>query len=417
MSKITLQQNLVSNLICPDGKKKKDYFDTKVRGLYLEVRCSGTRTFYLRYTDKRGKVKSLKISNNNDLSLKEVRVIAESNRADVAKGLDPVEEKKKLRSTIKFRELVQEHYLPYAKAYKKSWAHDLSNLNNHILPILGDLYVDQVRPKHVLMVVRERVEKGGAPGSANLSLCLIRYIFNLAIDRWGLQGIDKNPAKHIKPLKEDNDIQRFLSEQEVQRLSEAVNQSQCIMLKYIFSMLILTGARKREVLDCQWQDFCLINKTWTIKKTKSGKPRQAYLSDVLIRTLCLVQALNIASPYVFPNPDTGLPYKNIFTAWDSARKSAGLPEVRLHDLRHSFASTLINNGRSLYEVQKLLGHANSKMTERYAHLNQCTLREAAAAASHKLNPSIIDGEHLSIANLSQPQLSDGMDPQLRLLLS
>ena len=84
---------------------------------------------------------------------------------------------------------------------------------------------------------------------------------------------------------------------------------------------------------------------------------------------------------MFANPATGKPYVSIFAAWNTARTRAGMPEVRVHDLRHSFASLLINSGRSLYEVQKLLGHTQVKTTQRYAHLAPQTLLDASNAAT------------------------------------
>ena len=86
-------------------------------------------------------------------------------------------------------------------------------------------------------------------------------------------------------------------------------------------------------------------------------------------------------PYVVPNPKTRKPYVSVFYAWDTARQRAGLPEVRMHDLRHSTASFLVNSGRSLYEVQKILGHTQLKTTQRYAHLSQATLLEAVDSLS------------------------------------
>jgi integrase len=140
-------------------------------------------------------------------------------------------------------------------------------------------------------------------------------------------------------------------------------------------MLILTGARKREVLDCKWEEFDLARKQWRISVTKAGKPRYVPLSDGVIQMLATMPHGD--SAWVFANPKTRKPYKTIFHSWDTARIQAGLADVRIHDLRHSFASFLVNAGRSLYEVQKILGHTQIKTTQRYAHLSQDTLIEAA----------------------------------------
>ncbi len=109
----------------------------------------------------------------------------------------------------------------------------------------------------------------------------------------------------------------------------------------------------------RWEDFDFDNRLWKIPVTKSGKPRYVPVSDGIIAILNSVPRL-AGSRYVFPNPDTGKPYVTIFYSWNTARQRAGLPDVRIYDLRHSFASILINSGRSLYEVQHLLGHTQSK---------------------------------------------------------
>ena len=148
------------------------------------------------------------------------------------------------------------------------------------------------------------------------------------------------------------------------------------MLRYIVPMLILTGARKREVLDARWADFDIERHQWRIPVTKTGKARFVPISDGAIKLLASIPRINGCS-WAFANPKTCKPFVSIFYSWDTARQSAGLSDVRLHDLRHSFASFLVNAGRSLYEVQKILGHTQIKTTQRYAHLAQETLLEAA----------------------------------------
>ncbi|MFM7633100.1 MAG: site-specific integrase, partial [Betaproteobacteria bacterium] len=149
------------------------------------------------------------------------------------------------------------------------------------------------------------------------------------------------------------------------------------MLGSITRFLILTGARKREVLDATWADIDFEQRLWRIPKTKSGKIRYIPLSAEALRVLneLLLKAVP-GRQHIFANPATGKPFISIFYSWDACRKRAGLPEFRIHDLRHSFASFLVNAGRSLYEVQQLLGHADIRTTSRYAHLSRDTLREA-----------------------------------------
>lgn len=184
-------------------------------------------------------------------------------------------------------------------------------------------------------------------------------------------------------MEENNKKERYITEEELKRLYDAVKRSQNTMLQYILPMLVVTGARRGEVLNAKWEDFDLERRMWRIPKAKSGKARHIPLGENALRVLEAVRGIS-KSEYPFGNPKTGKPYRHIYSAWNTARVKAGLPEVRMHDLRHSFASFLINSGRSLYEVQKLLGHTQVKTTQRYAHLSQETLIDAADVGTASL---------------------------------
>jgi integrase len=201
-------------------------------------------------------------------------------------------------------------------------------------------------------------------------------------------------VKEIKNLRDDNKIERFLSPKQAERLMVAVRQSESEMLPFIVMFLIYTGARKREVLDAQWKDVDWQQKSWRIPRTKSGKVRHVPMSNGAYELLIKLKGqaysqldfsneskgenqdelLNHA--FIFANPKTGVAYNSFYYSWNAARCRAGLPEFRVHDLRHSFASFLVNAGRSLYEVQELLGHADIRTTSRYAHLDRQRLIQA-----------------------------------------
>jgi len=192
------------------------------------------------------------------------------------------------------------------------------------------------------------------------------------------------PSTFNLPLREENNKKdRYLSVEETRRLYGALLVSDNPMLRFIIPMLILTGARKREVLDAKWRDFDLERRSWRIPMTKAGKARYVPLSDGVLNLLHSVP-VKPNCPHVFPNSKTGKPFVSIYYSWNTARKQADLAEVRIHDLGHSFASLLINQGRSLYEVQNILGHTQVKTTQRYAHLSQDTLLDAVNAANHSV---------------------------------
>lgn len=254
-------------------------------------------------------------------------------------------------------------------------------INNHILPRLGHRAMGELIPPDLAKFVEQMKAENYAPGTCNRALVLLRYGYTLAL-RWRLPGISQNPLLEVKNLRDDNKIERFLREDQLARLVHCVKHSDNPMLYYIVVFLLYTGARKREVLDARWEDVDWGQKSWRIPKTKSGKIRHVPLSSGALQLLQYLQGVQQTLPeadrsdHVFPNPRTGLPFVSFFYSWDTARKEAGLPDLRVHDLRHSFASFLVNAGRSLYEVQELLGHADIRTTSRYAHLSRERLREA-----------------------------------------
>lgn len=383
MPTLLFSPSKMKTLVCPEGVAKQDFHDQGCKGLMLEARMSGKRTWYLRYRDARGKQRQFRIADAADLNLEQARKRADELRGQIALGHDPAEAKAILRSVPTLKEFVQERYLPFIKGYKRSWFTDECLLRNHILPAFGNRHLDQIKKDDIVAMHHGRRAKGGAAGSANRLLILIRYIFNLAL-RWEVPGVQRNPSAGIPLFEENNKRERFLSSMEAQRLYQAVLDSENPMLKHIVPMLILTGARKRELLDARWDDFDLDKRLWRIPISKSGKARHVPLSGGALQVLAAVKAAQATwpkatqhTPWVFANPKTGKPFVSIFCSWDTARRQAGLADVRLHDLRHSFASFLINHGRSLYEVQKILGHTQVRTTQRYAHLAQETLLEAA----------------------------------------
>ena len=144
--------------------------------------------------------------------------------------------------------------------------------------------------------------------------------------------------------------------------------------------MLLTGTRKNEALQACWAEIDDARRLWRIPSPKGGRRRHVPLSDAVLRLLEQIGTRE-HSPFLFPNPSTGKPYTEIQPAWDRARRRAGLAEVRLHELRHSYASLLVNSGHSIYEVERLLGHTQIRTTQRYAHLSQERLLEASNSST------------------------------------
>ena len=387
MPKMMLSQGAMAALRCPPEQAKVDIFDLGCKGLMLEIRKSGTATWYFRYSDRRANQRQYRLGGADTLSLKAARARIDELRAELSLGRDPQEQRQVQRAAPTFAEFIAERYLPFIQGYKRSWRSDDSYLRNHLLPALGSKYLDAISRQDVVRFHHGMRAAGYALGTCNRCLVLLKYAFNLAL-RWEIAGLASNPAKDCALFEDLDKKERFLTPAETERLYEAVRRSDNAMLQYIVPALILTGARKREVLSARWQDFDFTRKQWRIPITKLGRTRHVPISDALERLLHSVPRTE-GGAYVFANPQTGRPYVSVFCAWDTARKLADLADVRMHDLRHSFASFLVNAGRSLYEVQKLLGHTQVKTTQRYAHLSQETLLDAANAANASMGAGFL----------------------------
>ncbi len=373
MPTLTLDATTVRSAVCPSDKRKLDLYDTAIPGFVLEVRPSGGKTWYLRYRDARGKQHQHRIGDASGISFEQARNAALTVRARVILGESPAEEKKALRA-IPTLEAFAKRYLDYVKGVKRSWDTDECFLRNHVLPRWGKRHLDEIRQQDIIDLQHGMRASGYAPATANRIVILTRYMWNLG-KKWKVPGAETNPASGVELFEENNKRERFLSAEEAQRLVACVRQSDNPQLQYIVPLLLLLGCRKRELLDSQWSHLDLERRTWRIPLSKSGKARHVPLSADVLAILARVPRWDDC-PYVLPNPKTKKPYVSFFYSWDTARKQAGLPEVRVHDLRHSMASFLVNSGRSLYEVQKILGHTQLKTTQRYAHLSQETLLEA-----------------------------------------
>ena len=379
MPNVNLDAAFVHTAICPAGKGKIDYYDNTITGFILEVRSSGGMTYHLRYRDAHGKQRQHKIGDAASITFDKARQAAVVLRSRVVLGEDPLAQRKVKRLIPTLAEFAADRYMPFIKGYKKSWDSDDSYLRNHVLPRFGKCHLDQVRQEDVIAFHHAMRADGYALATCNRMVILMRYMFNLA-KKWKIPGAESNPTEGVPLYEANNARERFLTPAETQRLKEAIAQSENTMLPSIVPLLLLSGARKRELLDAKWEHFDLDRRLWRIPTSKTGKARHVPLSSAMLAVLAQVPRIE-GCAYVVPNPKTKLPFVSVFCSWNTARKAAGLPEVRMHDLRHSMASNMVNAGRSIYEVAKTLGHTQLKTSQRYSHLSNETLLAAVDAAA------------------------------------
>lgn len=373
-----LDAAFVRNAVCPVGKAKETYYDHAITGFVLEVRASGGKTYYLRFRDIHGRQCQTKIADAKSVRYDKARSTAEKLRSRVVLGENPAEEKKAKRTIPTIAEMYRDTYLPHLQKTRRNMGSDLSFWKCHLLPKFGDRHLEELSRQDVIDAQMELRAAGYAPGTANKYIVQLRYMYNVA-KKFNVPGAETNPAAEVEQYRVEG-RERFLSADEAERLRVAVERSDNKQLKSFVTLALMLGSRKRELLDARWEHFDLERRTWKIPLSKSGKMRHISLSLASIEVLENLPRWE-GCPYVLPNPHTLKPFTGINESWKTATRRAGLQGFRIHDLRHSFASNLVNAGHSLFVVSRALGHANIQQTSRYSHLSDDTLLAAVDAAA------------------------------------
>ncbi len=384
MPTATLSTQLVNSAVCPPGRSKLDLYDTAIPGFILEVRPSGGKTYHLRYRDQYGKQRQYKIGDAASINFSKARDMAQRVRSRVVGGDSPMDERRALRTVPSLSEFIRDTYMPHIRVHRRNFQSTVSFIRHHIEPRFGARRLDEITPKMITEAHDELKARGYALATANKMPILFKIFFNLA-RRMKVQGSATNPAQSLKLFQLNNNRERHLSAEEVQRLRRVLEECPYAQMRVIVPLLLMLGCRKRELLEARWEHVDLERRVWHIPMSKSGRARNVPLSSSAVEVLRSLERWE-GCPYVVPNPATLRPWGNLHHQWDAIRKRAGLDGVRIHDLRHSFASNLVNSGRSIYEVGRLLGHTQVKTTQRYAHLSDTVLMSAMEEAANAVGP-------------------------------
>jgi integrase len=384
MPKVRLDSTVCLVASCPEGKSKDVLWDTVIPGFTLEVRPNGGKTYYLRYWTEDGRQRQIKLGGYGDISLLEARKKAQRLRSEVTLGGDPAAKKAERKAIPTYAELAKQH-LTHAESYQRSHSNVEAVMRLHLLPRWGKLKLNEIKQQDVAKWLGLKRAEGLAPSTVEKLRVTLHRSFELAA-RWNIPGGQVNPVRGIPRPKFNNGRERYLTATEAERLHKAVAASYNPQLKYIVGLLLLTGARKMELLRAKWEHVDLERRSWHIPDSKTGKARYVPLSQPAIDLIGQLPKFGNC-PWLLPNPDTKEPFVDIKRAWDTARKEAGLQGLRIHDLRHSAASLMVNAGIDLFAVGRILGHADHQSTMRYSHLANDTLLAAveAGAANLKVN--------------------------------
>jgi site-specific recombinase XerD len=372
-----------AGLQCPPGKRREELCDTVFPGLYLEVRstnaCSGT--FYYRYKAD-GKTCHEKIGRTSDVSLQEARKAAKLLKAKIALGANPQAEARAAKAVMTLKAFLEENYTPYAKARKRSFRFDETMMRVRIIPRLGHLRLNELTRHRIQSFHTELRAEGLAGSTCDHHVKFIRHALNLAVE-WEM--LEKNPAIRVPLYNEDVRVENFMTDEERARLMKVLMADRNRVVANLMRFLLATGARVGTALSAEWKHIDRQKRTWRVPaaNNKSRRHQTIVLSDAAIEILDCLQTENHGT-YLFLNPRTKERLQEVRKTWQRMRKEAGLDRLRIHDLRHEFASLAINSGRTLFEVQALLNHSSPQVTQRYSHLASNTLQDAVNSVAQRI---------------------------------
>lgn len=364
--------------------------DSLVPGLCLLVLPSGSRTYYLRFRQLDGRQLEMKLGTPVELSVDDARRLARDGLAQVREGRRPMEERRAMRLACTLSDLAREHMERHA-VKKRSGGCDDTNWRVHLLPALG-------AATKVAAVTHEDVARWHAahrqPITANRALRTLSVAMRLA-EQWGWRAHNSNPCKGVKPHKE-NARRRYLSNDELARLRAALavwEEAGPLAMRWRFAqlvrLLLLTGARLREVMCAEWSwidwERSVLKVPDERGKTGAAEIQLAPRAVEILRELLEAEAtMGSRCAWVIAGEDRTGPLVGYRRLWLALLREAGIEGLRVHDLRHSFASYALSGGQTLGVVGQLLGHRSAQTTTRYAHLITETAQAAVARVSDDL---------------------------------
>ena len=361
----------VVNSIEPDPTKEQFVWDNELKGFGLRVSPKGRKTFFLQYRVD-GRTRRIKLGVHPKLKAEKARSIAMIRFGKIEEGSDPSKERHERRKAPTMANLAADYLERHApKKRESSVRNDRQMLTRFIIPRLGNKLVKDVTLRDVegLHLSLERT-----PYQANRVLALLSKMLSMAVS-WNWCA--SNPSRGIKRFAE-NPRERWLVDEELIRLSDALNIQPNQLAANAVRLLLLTGARRNEVLSATWDQFDMTGGVWTKPShhTKQNKLHRVPLNPATLSLLDQIRSSHADDIFLFPGRVNGTHLQDIKKFWRSTIVAADLLQVRLHDLRHTYASHLVSGGVPLAIVGHLLGHTQISTTQRYTHLADDQVRQA-----------------------------------------
>ena len=366
-------------------------WDDAVPGLGVRIYGSGKKAFVLSYR-MQGRKRLIVLGRYGaDLTLAQARDKARKLRVDISEGRDPLEKKRRDGQGSTFGDLMQAYIDGHAKAHKKTWHDDRKRLARHVPASWRSRLVESITPREIAEL-HHRIGKT-TPYEANRLQEILRKMFGLA-RTWGfLEATAINPAVGIERFKE-RARKRWITPAELPKLAEAIEQENSIYVRAILWLLLLSGARKSELLGATWEDVDWSLGRLRLSDTKSGDEQFLSMSAP---ALAILQALprNETNLRIFPG-DKGGQMTTLDAAWRRIRSVANLEDLQIHDLRRTTGSWLSQSGVDLNTIKDALRHVSISTTLTYARLGADPAREAMEAHGQRLmkaagRPRLLEG--------------------------
>jgi len=397
-TRVKLTKRLVGDL--KPSAKERFLWDNEVLGFGLRISPAGTITYVLQYRFE-GRQRRFKIGLHGSPRTPETaRQEARSLQGKIVDGIDPQQLRLNERKELTIAEL-GEIYLTETliTAKDSSVKAARNNIDNHIKPLIGSRRASTIARTDVEQLLRDvaagktarKAKMGyrklsrvrGGKGAANQCLTTLSAMMGAAIVR-GLRldnpviGVRKFPAKKME---------RFLSPAELARLGEALAAAAALKVENPYAvaairLLVLTGCRKNEILTLKRSHIDTFHRCLRLPDSKTGA-KIVHLGGPAIRVIASLPPVE-GNPYLLPGKKDGTHVTDLQAVWQRIRKTADLEDVRIHDLRHSFASIGASTGDSMLIIGALLGHRSAKTTERYTHLSDHPLKSAAERISDEI---------------------------------
>ena len=370
--KVNFTKAVIVDAVAPE-RGRRYLYDAEEAGLVLQITAAGRKTFQL-YKKHQGRPVRVTFGTWPEITVEQARKKARKAKTDLDAGTNPNDDLRQKRQEMTFADLFGQYMVRHAKVRKLTWQEDQNQFDRY-LGAFAKKKLSAITRKDVA-ALHARIGKT-APTAANRVLSLLSSVFGRAIefDLWA----GANPCTGVRKFPEQS-RDRFLSGDELRRFFEALEQEPNDTARDFFTVALLTGARRANVLEMKWPDLDLDAATWRIGRTKNGTPQTVALVEPVV-DLLRERRRQATSVFVFSGTGKTGHYMEPKRAWKTLLKRAGIEGARVHDLRRTLGSWQAMTGASLPVIGKSLNHKNQSTTAIYARLDLDPVRSAMEKAA------------------------------------